>query len=607
MNKKLLSFSFLTFITFSNISYAQQGPGGAGNSASNVLWLDANRGVTLAAGAVNLWADQSGNGNNAAASAAGSRPAFVAGSVNGYPSFDFDGSTDELRVNDHNSLDLTQWHIFIVVAVDVQKNYNAWFTKGDDGQENYEILSYSDGNIHNPTYYTDGTRTFPSSAAGQVVVGAFNIIEYSYSIPVGRDVYKNYGSINTDDENKTPQINAMDIYIGNEKTTSRFLNGDIAEAIMYNGPLNSAQRIIVNNYLAAKYNITLTANDIYTMDNAGNGNYDHDVAGIGQVDAANTQTDSRGSGIVEVSNPTNLGDGEYFIWGHNNSALAATATDVPAGVISRFPRSWRISEVGEVGSVDVDFNLTGLGTVNAGHLRLLIDTDNDGLFADETPISGASGLGANVYRFSGVSNLNNNTRFTLATTSPAATPLPVELLSFNAIYNDKKVDLTWTTATEINNDYFTIEKTKDGSTFETVSTVDGSGNSSSIIEYSDKDYAPYEGLSYYRLAQTDFNGEKHYSALVPVNYTMSDDGFTIYPNPASDASSVVMNLSFNEGQEVLVVVRDIQGKEFYSKVIVTTQNNELIAVDPEHKIAAGVYIVIATSENKIFSKKLIIK
>lgn len=245
---------FFTISLFFSDAFSQTGPGGVGSNTNNKLWLDANKGITLAGSNVSGWSDQSGNSNNAAPAAANQRPTFVSSSVNGYPSLDFDGVDDELRVPDNASLDLTQWHIFLVVIVDVHKNYNAWMVKGNDGQENYEILSYNDGNIHTPTYYSDNTRTFPSSAAGQTTTTEFNIIEYSYSSAVGRDVYKNNGAaITTDNENKTPAVNAFDLYIGNEKTTSRFLDGDIAEIIIYNSPLNSAQRIIVNNYLAAKY------------------------------------------------------------------------------------------------------------------------------------------------------------------------------------------------------------------------------------------------------------------------------------------------------------------------------------------------------------------
>src|SRR5690606_10594300 len=82
-------------------------------------------------------------------------------------------------------------------------------------------------------------------------------------------------------------------------------NGDIAEVIVFTTELNAAQRIIIDNYLAAKYGFTLGANDIYTMDNPGNGNYDYEVAGIGRSGSLE-HTNSQGTGIVRVLNPSGL-------------------------------------------------------------------------------------------------------------------------------------------------------------------------------------------------------------------------------------------------------------------------------------------------------------
>ncbi|HMQ77776.1 MAG TPA: hypothetical protein PKA92_16920, partial [Flavobacteriales bacterium] len=413
---------------------AQTGPGGVGSSATNVLWLRADAGVTHSSGAVSQWSDQSGNANHAVlpGTIPTATPAYVTGSVNGYPSLDFDGSDDQLWVADHSSIDLTAWHFFIVVTADLLKDYNAWMVKGNDSQENYEMLSYLDGNVHTPTYYTDATRTFPSSAGGQVTTTAFDVIEYSYNTSVGRDVYKNAGSIHTDNESKTPQTNNHPLFIGNERsTTGRVVNGDMAEVIAFNARLNATQRLLVNNYLAAKYGRSLATGDIYNEDDAGNGDHDHDVAGIGRTSSGDLQTAGRGSGIVLISKAGygGLQDNEFLLWGHEGGALGTWGvTDLPTGVQGRWQRVWRVSEVNasggavNVGNVDMSFDLNGLGPVTTSELRLLVDTDNDGLFADETPISGAIDDGGGMYRFAGVSALQNNRRFTLGTTNILSTP-----------------------------------------------------------------------------------------------------------------------------------------------------------------------------------------
>ncbi|MBL0043182.1 MAG: hypothetical protein IPP33_01830 [Flavobacteriales bacterium] len=526
---------------------AQTGPGGVGSSATNVLWLDANKGVTQSGGLVSQWNDRSGNNNHALQPGAipTAKPAFVASSVNGYPSLDFDGTDDQLWVTDNATIDLTQWHFFMVLTTDVQKNYNAWMVKGDDSDENWEMLSYNDGNIHTPTKYTDGTRTFPSSVGGQVTTTTFDIIEYSYSTGVGRDVYKNATNIITDNENKTPKVNNLPLYIANERsTTGRCVDGDIAEVVAYNAPLNSAQRVIVNNYLAAKYNRTLSTNDLFIQDNAGNGNFDHDVAGIGRVDASNQQTDSRGSGIVQIGKAGygGLDNNEFLLWGHNNGVLGTFGVpDKPAGVQGRWGRVWRVNEVStggtavDVGNVDITFEMAGLGPVTASDLRLLVDSDNDGLFADDTPISGATFVSGSLYRFSNTSAIANGLRFTLGTTNVSNTPLPIELVSFTASPVDgTTVRLKWVTASEQGNDYFTVERSADTYEWIDAATLDGVGNSTELTDYTMDDRDLTQGTLYYRLRQTDLDGTSTVSDIVVVDLSgKGDQKPLVYPNPGS--------------------------------------------------------------------------
>lgn len=522
---------------------AQTGPGGVGSSTNNVLWLGADQGISTSGGLVTAWNDRSGNSNHAYPPGAipGARPSYVVNSANGYPALDFDGNDDQLWVQDHATIDLTQWHFFMVLRVDLQKNYNAWMVKGDDSDENFEVLSYDDGNIHAPTKYSDGTRTHPSTAAGQVTTSGFNIIEYSYRSADGRDIYKNGSSIHTDNENKTPRTNNFPLYIGNERSTSgRELNGDIAELIAYNAPLNATQRILVNNSISAKYGLTLSASDLYVQDDPANGNYDHEVAGIGRISSSDQHSDSKGSGLVRINNPSGLGNNEFLFWGHNNAPMDAWGVaDYPASIQGRVARVWRVSEVNgagsaiNVGNVDIIFDLNGLGTVTASDLRLLVDTDNDGAFADETPIAGATSIGSGNYRFASVSALVNGRRFTLGTNNGTNTPLPIELLSFSATDSDNDVRLDWATASEANNAYFTVERSSDLESWDALGEIAGAGNSQQRLDYAAYDRSPLNGTSYYRLRQTDTDGRNELSAVVAVTRSSKVEAH-IYPMPFQD-------------------------------------------------------------------------
>lgn len=122
----------------------------------------------------------------------------------------------------------------------------------------------------------------------------------------------------------------------------------------------------------------------------------------------------------------------------------------------------------------------------------------------------------------------SSTEFILGSTGD---PLPIELVNFTATPNNGVVELNWTTSAEIDNDFFTIERSQDGERWEIVSYVDAQeGPSSMIRNYVDLDEKPHQGLSYYRLKQTDVDGKYEYSHVVAVQLS-TDNEFAIYPNP----------------------------------------------------------------------------
>lgn len=185
--------------------------------------------------------------------------------------------------------------------------------------------------------------------------------------------------------------------------------------------------------------------------------------------------------------------------------------------------------------------------------------------------------------------------------------LPIELLSFEGENHDKTNLLKWTTASEINNDFFTLEKSKDGINFTVLAIVDGYGTSAFNLDYSFVDNNPYN-QTYYRLKQTDFDGEYTYSEIVGIDSkTNSFFTFNVFPNP-NMGSEINAQISAIKGQEILVVVNDFFGKETYSKIIIVEQSGEAVyAIDPSEKLSAGIYIITATSNNKIYTKKLVVR
>jgi hypothetical protein len=217
--------------------------------------------------------------------------------------------------------------------------------------------------------------------------------------------------------------------------------------------------------------------------------------------------------------------------------------DVPDGLQGRLERVWRVSERNttgasavDVGAVDITFDLSGLGNVDAAHLRLVVDTDLDGILADEIPIAGATHAGGNLYRFSAVTALVDGARFTLGTTNMAITPLPIELVSFTA--NSERngtVQLDWATASEWDNRYFEVERSDDLSNWSVIGRVEAVGHSNALVEYDAIDELPLRGTNYYRLRQVDLDGTSTTSHVAVVEIAgTSGDPFSLYPNPATE-------------------------------------------------------------------------
>lgn len=611
--------------------YSQTGPGGIGNNSNNILWLKGDGGAYTDAGVtqashgqqVQQWRDCSGNNNHAVQATAGNRPLFHDNSANGQPGLRFTG---DMFIDGPNlAIPASSSYTYIMVFRDTATGLGGI----NDGSGHFILdRTTATNNLVSLKPVTGNFYAFQKrDNAGAGLGGPLSITTINTNtkiIGMQRDYNSSYHIYNNalleatlaDTDGPTTPPNPR---IGRHATTANGgLRGYINEFVIYDFTLNTSQSIIVNNYLAAKYGLTLGANDIYTQDNLGNGNYDFDVAGIGRVDASNIHNDAQGLGIVRILNPTNLGDDEFLIWGHDNGiAQSLNTTDIPIGVESRFDRVWRVNEVNSsggginVGNIDMRWDLNGLGSITVSDLRLLIDTDNDGLFSDETPISGATDLGGNIYEFAavpgGATGIRNNRRFTIGTINKIQTPLPIELLSFEANFNVDKVDLRWITSSEVNNNFFTIERSKDALTWEEVLQTQGAGNSNVNIEYFESDYNPYGGVSYYRLKQTDFDGNFEYFNIVPVKVDLSNKGeMNLFPNPLKRGDELNITL---EGikEDVLIVIRDAKGQEFYSKAQIHYEDNQLIAVPINVDIPAGFYIVTASSENQIYSQKLLIK
>ncbi|MDZ4844546.1 MAG: T9SS type A sorting domain-containing protein [Chitinophagales bacterium] len=172
-------------------------------------------------------------------------------------------------------------------------------------------------------------------------------------------------------------------------------------------------------------------------------------------------------------------------------------------------------------------------------------------------------------------------------------PIPIELLDFKAELAAGKVNLNWSTATETNNAYFTIEKSN-GTDFREVAKIDGEGNSSSLKTYAAVDEKPYTGISYYRLKQTDFNGKESYSDIASVK-NVADNQLVVFPNPAEGS----VKLKFNAvAPQVDVVIYNQHGSVSFNKTYLTYGANTVLEVQLKDELAPGVYYMQVSAANQ---------
>lgn len=423
----------------------------------------------------------------------------------------------------------------------------------------------------------------------------------------------------------------------NAGSYSQFFNGAISEIIVFNTILSNTQMQQVRCYLAAKYGVTLNDNSgtagiderdylasngttnywSYSANSAFHTNVTvigrDDNTGLDQRKSISTDADANGlvtgsNAMLTLDNAAAFGsDLSFFAAGHNGVASAVNElTDVPATIQSRMGRFWKFQKTGTgvAGSLSVSFNMTGFSPLTGSDLRLLVSTAGSFGTATTTIISGSY----SAPYFTASLPTTGGVYFTVGSINKLTTPLPVELLRFDAEECGRQVCLEWSTATETNNDFFSIDKTRDGILFEPVATVDGAGNSTSALNYHATDNAPYEGESYYRLKQTDYNGASVCSGLKAVHFNAPGPfAFDLYPNP-SDGSAISFSVTAGKEEEVLVVVYDARGNESYSKVIITEDaGKNVYALDPSSKLAPGLYLITATSRQSICSKRLIIR
>ncbi len=175
---------------------------------------------------------------------------------------------------------------------------------------------------------------------------------------------------------------------------------------------------------------------------------------------------------------------------------------------------------------------------------------------------------------------NSTAATSIASDAPIYNSLPVNLLYFQpSCGSDSNVVVRWATATETNNDYFTIFRSFDGISWEILARVDGTGNSNQVVYYEYLDKKPENKTIYYKLKQTDFDGRSEEFNMISVFCLNNDKQFNMFPNPASDN----INISFNNIAEMIcnlnVLIFDASGRLMKTQQQLSTKGFNQATID----------------------------
>ncbi|NLN74091.1 MAG: T9SS type A sorting domain-containing protein, partial [Bacteroidales bacterium] len=178
--------------------------------------------------------------------------------------------------------------------------------------------------------------------------------------------------------------------------------------------------------------------------------------------------------------------------------------------------------------------------------------------------------------------------------------LPIELLDFFAQCSQNGAKIQWITSSEINNNYFLLQKSTDLKNWQDVVKIDGKGNSNQIIEYSHFD-PKWKEDELYRLTQIDFDGQSESFGPITIkcNEHHFDNEIAVYPNPFNDDFTI--DFKNSDEEDFIIEIADVNGKIWHKQIV---NSSKLVKINTE-KLPKGVYILKITNNFNLINRKLI--
>lgn len=358
---------------------------------------------------------------------------------------------------------------------------------------------------------------------------------------------------------------------GNWSNTASWVGGLIADT--------PAEDVTMNNNV----DVTILNTESFTIGDL-SANNNNSIT----INAGGALTLSPGNFLTAGNNTTITVSGTFTINGdfqvNNNVNLIITGTMIVLGNV----------DMGNNGDLNVNGSLSVGGNFTGGnntHVTVdgIIDVDGNLSVGNGSTLDGTG-----VFKVGG-SCSDGTSSFC------ADGQLPIQLLFFKAVVNGNYVDLNWATASELNFDYFTIERSASGEVFSTIGKVSGGGNSLNRKDYFYQDFNPLMGLNYYRIKSTDFDGYTEYFNIERVEFN-EIKAIQLYPNPVTSSQEITVLIGGGSSQYGMATVYDIMGRTVKQ---ITFQGKES-ALDT-YGMPSGVYIIKATIGIDQFSSRFVVK
>jgi hypothetical protein len=222
---------------------------------------------------------------------------------------------------------------------------------------------------------------------------------------------------------------------------------------------------------------------------------------------------------------------------------------------------------------------------------------------DGLHLFGSNGsVGINYAELTGIPSFSGGSGAVILVPNPL---LPIEYVNFNGENRGAINHLYWSTASEVNNARFDIERSVDGVNFHKIGEVAGAGMSASLRNYTFDDLQPFIGINYYRLRQVDFDGNAAYSRVVALEVKAQNGDHRFFPNPSQGELTYQSFSSIEE--EVQIEVIDVLGRRLQVKQYQTLPGLNQISIDLS-AYPAGAYVIKASHKgNQIMRQETIIR